>query len=261
MDRYEGLAGPDYEPGAGGTSLANAWELVTGLLNVVGAGSVMEVGAFRGELTARLLDWGRDRGVVVTAVDPVPPPELEALEGLVLVRETSLEALAHLEIPDCVILDGDHNYWTMSEELRLIRENAVGHGPLLIFHDVGWPLGRRDTYHAPEQVPAEHRQPLPPVSGLSDRPDFGSDKPFAHVAVEEGGPRNGVLTAVEDHLGAGMRLAIIPAFHGIGVAWPEQVPWAPAVAEFVAPFDRNPLLERLEADRCHHLIRTQFFSS
>ena len=82
-------------------------------------------------------------------------PELE------LVRATSLEALPRIPLPDAVIIDGDHNYYTVSEELRLIGERAPGAElPLLLFHDVCWPHGRRDDYFAPELIPAEHRQPL-----------------------------------------------------------------------------------------------------
>jgi hypothetical protein len=259
MEPYRTLAGSNYQPGEGGTSLANAKELILGLLNTVHARSVMEIGAFRGELTAHLVEWARETGAAVTAVDPAPPDELQALPDLHLIRETSIQALAHTPITDCVIIDGDHNYWTVREELRLIKENQTGHGPLLIVHDVGWPLGRRDTYHDPELVPDEYRQPLPPETGLSSRPDFAGDQPFAYVSVEEGGARNGVLTAIEDHLDAGMRLVIVPAFHGIGIAWPATAPWAAAVEALVGPLDRNPLLERLEADRCYHLIKTQFF--
>ena len=56
------------------------------------------------------------------AVDPAPKPGLvqldEEREEVELLRETSLEALPHVELADVVIIDGDHNYWTVSEELR-----------------------------------------------------------------------------------------------------------------------------------------------
>ena len=54
------------------------------------------------------------------------------------------------------MIDGDHNYFTVSEELRLIGERAPGAElPLLLFHDVCWPHGRRDDYFDPEQIPAD----------------------------------------------------------------------------------------------------------
>jgi SAM-dependent methyltransferase len=247
--------GPDYDPGDGGTSLATVKELVIGLLDVVAASSVVEIGAFRGQFTAELLA----HGTRVIAVDPQPAPELAALAEahpeLELVRATSLDALPSLAPADVVVVDGDHNYYTVREELRLIRA-AGAPGPLLILHDVGWPLGRRDAYHAPDRVPEELRQPLSPSNGLSATPDFGRDQPFAHVAAVEGGPRNGVLTAVEDYVAGDpmLRLAVVPAFFGVGVVWDERAAWADAVATAVAPWDRSPLVERLEAHRVAHLL-------
>lgn len=242
------------------TSLGNLWEFVLSLLEVVAAGSVAEIGAFRGELTRDLLTWAERADAEVIAIDPKPPAELlrlqESNQRLRLINRTSLEALRHIAMPDVVIIDGDHNYYTVSEELRAIEDRAVGDIPLLLFHDVAWPLARRDTYHSPERIPAEHRQPLLPDVGLSSEPDFAADRPFAHVAAREGGPRNGVLTAIEDFLAerSGIRLAVIPAFFGFGVLWRNDAPWGAAVANIVAPFDRHPVLERLERDRVVRLL-------
>ena len=52
----------------------------------------------------------------------------------------------------------------------------------------------------------------------------------------------------------GLRLALVPAFFGLGLLWAEEAPWAGAVAEIVAPWDRNPVLERLEADRVSNIV-------
>jgi hypothetical protein len=75
------------------------------------------------------------------------------------------------------------------------------------------------------------------------------------VAEGEGGPRNGVLTALEDFVDrrSDRRLATVPAFFGLGVVWHQDAPWAGAVAEILAPWDRNPLLARLEANRVLNL--------
>ena len=52
------------------------------------------------------------------------------------------------------MIDGDHNYFTVREELRLIGERAQGAAlPLLLFHDVGWPHGRRDDYFDAGAIP------------------------------------------------------------------------------------------------------------
>src|SRR6266540_3717757 len=140
-------------------------EVVRRLLDTVRAGSIIEVGADRGDFTAELLDWAAQSRAGVTAIDPEPAAELlelaEAHPELKLVRGPSPEALGEEPLADAIILDGDHNYYTLSRELRLIDERSERVGlPLLLIHDVGWPHARRDTYYSPERVPEEERQPL-----------------------------------------------------------------------------------------------------
>src|SRR5436189_1496784 len=113
-----------YDPGFWGHSLANAFELVVPFLDAVEARSVVEVGAYAGDLTGELLDWAKGSGATVAAIDPSPADELVALaeerRELDLVREKSLVALQRMVTPDAVVIDGDHNYYTVSEELRIV---------------------------------------------------------------------------------------------------------------------------------------------
>jgi hypothetical protein len=253
------------DPGAWSASLVNSAELLIGCLDVSGARSVGEVGAYAGDLTKLLLDWAAEAGARVFAIDPSPQPELEQLAAgradLELVRETSLEAFKTIELPEAMIIDGDHNYYTVSEELRLLAERAGDDLPLLLLHDVSWPHGRRDDYFDPEQIPAEHRQPVVPEGGLYPGVEgiqLGG-LPYHWPAAREDGPRNGVLTAVEDFVGGrdDLHVAVIPAFFGLGVVWRLDAPYAEALAELLEPWDRNPLLERLERNRVLHLASSQ----
>ena len=43
-----------------------------------------------------------------------------------MVRETSLEALKHIPLTDVLVIDGDHNYRTVSQELELVSSRADG---------------------------------------------------------------------------------------------------------------------------------------
>jgi hypothetical protein len=43
----------------------------------------------------------------------------------------------------------------------------------------------------------------------------------------------------------------------LGVVWHTQAPWSEDLARILDPFDRNPILERLEASRVHHLAKGQ----
>jgi Methyltransferase domain len=235
---------------------------MVGCLDAAAPRSVVEIGAYAGDLTALLLDWAAGSGARIVAVDPAPQPELVRLAeehpDLDLVRETSLEALPHIPEPGAVFIDGDHNYFTVSEELRLIAEGAGDDElPLLLFHDVCWPHARRDDYHDPSRIPEEHRHRIAEGAGIF--PGIADVRPgglpYHYPAAREGGPRNGVLTAIEDFLATrdDLRLAVVPAFFGLGVVWPGDAAWAEGVAEVVEPWDRNPLLERLEHNRVAHL--------
>jgi Methyltransferase domain len=257
-----------HDPDRWGVSLAHAAELMLPCLDAAGARSVVEIGAFAGDLTRVLLDWAAGGGATVTAVDPAPQPGLEALArerpGLELVRETSLAALPQRPLPGAIVIDGDHNWWTVSEELRLVAERAAGGElPLLLFHDVSWPHARRDDYYDAAQIPADARHPVVGDSGGIFPGDPGVRRdgglPYPRSAAHEGGPRNGVLTAVEDFVAAhdGLRLVVVPVFFGFGVVWSLDAPWSDAVARILDPWDRNPLLERLEANRVHQLALRQ----
>ena len=242
--------------------MANLAEVLLGCLDTNGAKSVLEIGAYAGVLTRILLGWADEAGARVIAIDPTPHARLVELSEqdpeLELIQEPSTEALSHVPLPDAVIVDGDHNYYTVSEELRLIGERAPGREiPLLMLHDVGWPHGRRDAYWNPERIPEEHRQPtaerpyiFPGEAGVVD-----AGMPMYAAAEREGGPRNGVLTALEDFLdGRGdLDCARLAPFFGFAVVWHREAPWATALAEFVAPWDRNPVLERLEENRVYQL--------
>jgi hypothetical protein len=256
-----------HDPARWGVSLAQMAELMIPCLDAAGARSVTEIGAFAGDLTRVLVHWAEGSGAQVLAVDPAPQKGLERLaqesSRLELIRRPSLEALPALPLPDAVIIDGDHNYFTVSQELRLIAASAgEDRLPLLLFHDVCWPHGRRDDYFDVEQIPEDYRHPVVGSAGGITPGNLGLSPdglPYPRSAASEGGPRNGVLTAVEDFIAAhpSVRLVVVPAFFGFGVAWPLDAPYAEELARILDPWDRNPILERLEASRLLHLAKTQ----
>jgi hypothetical protein len=254
------------DPGGWATSLLHNAEIVLGCLDAVEARSVVEVGAFMGELTRLLLRWAETTGATVIAIDTAPHLDLEVLEpahdNLRLIRATSHASLAELPLADAIILDGDHNYYTVSEELRIIAERAAEQQrklPLLLLHDVGWPHGRRDDYYVPERIPADHRQPLADEGLYPGEPGtYHGGIPCDNPAAHEGGARNGVLTAVEDFISTHewLRLAVVPAFFGLGVIWDTTSSHHDALTKVVSTCDRNPLLQRMEGNRVLHLANT-----
>jgi hypothetical protein len=261
------------DPAGWGPSLLTNAEPILGALAASEAASVIEIGAYAGDFTHLLLRWGAPRGVKVSAVDPSPQPELEQLAAehaeLELIRLPSLVALERIPLADAIVIDGDHNYYTVTEELRRIAARSRSERervPLLLLHDVGWPHGRRDDYYDPEQIPQEYRQPVAEGGGLYPgvKGTHEGAIPYRWPAAEEGGPRNGVLTAVEDFVSGHdepLELAVIPSFYGLGLLWPRSAPYSEELARQLAPLDRNPLLARLERNRVLHLAAAQVHSN
>jgi hypothetical protein len=205
-------------------------QLIAPVLDAVACRSVVEIGALRGDNTRQVLDR-LDPEAVLHVIDPAPgfdPTELEAAYGARyrFHRALSLEVLGTLPPTDVALVDGDHNWYTVLHELRLLRTVARDHGgpmPVLVLHDVGWPYGRRDLYYDPETVPAEHRQPHERAGmrpGRSELVREGGMSPGHWNATHEGGPRNGVLTGLEDALAEHdrpWRMVMVPIYFGLAV--------------------------------------------
>jgi cephalosporin hydroxylase len=215
----------------------------------VGASRIVEVGALRGETTAKMLDaLGPDTELHV--IDPVPafdPTEHEReFPGRYLFhRDLSHNVLPELPPVDVALIDGDHNWYTVYNELRMLRETARREQadlPVMILHDVGWPYGRRDLYYAPEQIPEEFRQPYAQKGILRGRSELvgkGGANPTMFNATHEGGPRNGVMTALDDFIAEHdrpVRLVVLPVYYGLAIAVEEQR--VAATPELAAVLDR-----------------------
>jgi hypothetical protein len=125
---------------------------------------------------------------------------------------------------DCFLIDGDHNWYTVFNELDLIRQRSLLRpGGMIFFHDVEWPYGRRDLYYQPQTIPAQYRNDFDRKGvqrGQTALVDSGGGNAHLCNAIREGGPRNGVLTAIEDFLAeypSEYQFCRIRAQHGLGI--------------------------------------------
>ena len=217
--------------------LSHHWEgVIEPLIRAARPRAVVEVGVSQGATTTSLLELAEECDFVVHGIDPAPgePLDVETLtrehEGrFVFHRAMSLDALPGIREPDVVLLDGDHNWYTVYHELKTLERVAAEERrdfPLTLLHDIDWPYGRRDMYFFPESVPAEHRQEferagLIPFNRRLAR-DGGFGAQTAH-AIREGTPRNGVRTALEDftaEAGFPIHRQDVPGFHGVAVILP-----------------------------------------
>lgn len=227
-------------------SMAELESVIKPLLDLLQPRSVCEIGVEKGRFTEFLLAFCRNGHCSYTGVDVMTEAQVVPLgngKEATYIKGRSLDVLPELPVQDTYFIDGDHNYYTVLNELRLVAKGPERHS-LILLHDVGWPWGRRDIYYQPESIPAEYRHPCRagggPVPGQLALEEWGlgskyGDLSFA-AAESEGGPRNGVLTAVEDFLqergGAGWRLLVVPAVFGLGILYkPETCP--PPVLSFL----------------------------
>lgn len=207
------------------------------LLDCVKPDAIVEIGADYGTNTVNLLEYVQQFGGVVHVIDPLPKFSVDDWEGkygksLVVHEVRSLDALPTIHQMDVVLIDGDHNWYTVYNELKLIEEYARRHDaqfPLVLLHDIGWPYGRRDLYYDPQSIPSEYRKPYK-LKGMSPGretlQDDGGLNSHLYNAAYENGPRNGVLTAVEDFMeesSACYELVQIPANFGLGILLPKEM--------------------------------------
>jgi hypothetical protein len=245
-------------------SLSEHRELIFECLAAVAPKRVVEIGSEAGGMTREMVEWAEREGARFVTVEPYPIPEIRELDArsdsFELVEGRSPEALERVEPADVYLLDGDHNYWTVLHELRAI----YGRGdPVATLHDVGWPCARRDHYYSVDQLPAEAVHPhsftkgqVPGRAELVDDGGFRGGGDYA-VALEEGGQRNGVLTAVEDFLAErkGLAYAHVPLVFGLGIIYSRSAPYAGRLRDLLAPWHENSALERIERNRLELYVR------
>ena len=248
-------------------------DIILDALHIAEARNIVEIGTEFGGTSKLLEGYAREAGGSLSCVDPSPKQSFtDWIAGSDIAHHVampSLEAFATLGPTDAWLVDGDHNWYTVYHELLGIDAASQRDGkPMLVFlHDVGWPCARRDQYCAPDRIPAEFRQPysydggmVPGEPGLVPDTGFRGAGSFA-AALNEGGPRNGVLTAIEDFLerklaeGRELGFAEVPGVFGLGVVFDLDAPWSGAMADLLAPFHCNSLLAALERNRIANYLR------
>jgi hypothetical protein len=187
---------------------------------------ICEIGSSLGEATELLRGIPR---LEITTIDPCVDCDLQqkfASDARIDIRKgLSLEVLPTLDNPyDCILIDGDHNWYTVYNELRVISErNLLRKGGIIFFHDVTWPWARRDLYYSLDTIPEKYRNPWTESGIVRAKNELPGDSGmFAGFkkSVSEGGEHNGVLTAIEDfrkqHKGEYLYFGVI-AGSGLGI--------------------------------------------
>jgi hypothetical protein len=249
------------------------WDLIVApVLEAAGVQRLVEIGALRGENTRQILDR-LGPSAELHVIDPLP--DFDPVEHAkqfagqyIFHRDLSLHVLGQLPPMDAALIDGDHNWYTVYNELRLLAETSRAHEhplPVCVLHDVAWPYGRRDLYYDPDNIPEEHRQPWrragmrPGRKALLPR---GGLNPTLANAEKEGGKHNGVMTGVDDFVASydrPLRTVVVPIYFGLAIVVEEErlarQPDLASVLDHIESRDgKHELLELGEAIRIDGMI-------
>lgn len=243
-------------------------EIIEPLLVILQPETIVEIGSESGNNTARLLEFCKQNGATLHTIDPQPKFDVAAWreqysEHFVFHQSLSLNAIPKIDRFDVVLIDGDHNWYTVFNELKLIERqcaNLMQPFPLLMVHDIGWPYGRRDLYYNPENIPDAYRKSYKQKGmqpGSAELLDEGGLNPDLFNAISEKDLQNGVLTAVEDFLKETeerLELIKIPGLYGFGIIVSlEMKERNNELVEFLKELDIGPVvkrhIEKVENDR------------
>lgn len=212
------------------------WErFIKPIIETAKAKTLVEIGADFGWNTRNILAYCRETGAHVDVIDPAPQPQLHGVLAQFDKEHTyfpmkSVDAIPVISAPDIALIDGDHNWHTVFTELTLLFARASqlsAKPPIVLSHDVAWPYARRDMYYDPHGLKAEVRHPYAYrgiIPGRSELMERGMNGTLAN-ALHEGGPQNGVLTAIEDFItttNVPTSFCKLPFFNGLGILVPRQ---------------------------------------
>ena len=132
-------------------------------------------------------------------------------------KENSLSILSNLSDYDAIFLNDDPNWYTVFNELRIIKMNNDVFPLVFICNNI-FPHKRRDSYKNPDLIPKEF------INDYSKNLEFSDIfiKDGFYHAIEENTPKNGVLTAIEDFLSENGSVGIMDfnLLNGITILYP-----------------------------------------
>jgi len=143
------------------------WPVTKQLLDAIDVSLVVEIGSDTGLQTRLLAEYCDTHRAQLHVIDPLPKYDVELFSKEFQTPpffhlDTSISSLTKISAPSAVLIDGDHNYYTVRTELEILRDQARHQGnalPLILLHDVCWPYGRRDLYYDPDTIPEEFLHP------------------------------------------------------------------------------------------------------
>lgn len=233
------------------------------IIKLIQAKHIIEIGSDEGRNTKNILDYCTKYNACLTSIDPSPNFSIEQFKlkytvNFNFIKSLSLEALPKLDTYDAILIDGDHNWYTVYNELKVIEKNFKDGTsfPLIFLHEVNWPYARRDRYYNPKTIPKEYIQYYEKL-GIDPQEetlvkDRGLNSDFFN-AYFSNTPKNGVLTAIEDFICESnfeFTFMKIPLFNGLGILFIKNLELEKKINEIISNSNLFQLIE-------NELIETQ----
>ena len=134
-------------------------------------------------------------------------------------NELKSSGLLNLSNYDAIFLNDDPNWYTVFNELKIIKESNELFPLVFICNNI-FPHKRRDSYSNPKIIPNEF------IKFFSKNLEYNNillNDGFYH-AIEENTPKNGVLTAIEDFLDENNSIGVlnINFLNGMTILYPKN---------------------------------------
>lgn len=223
---------------------------------------IVEIGTEYAGSSKVLLDYAVQNNAHVYLIDPYPyvnlEQELKKYQGYFThIAQLSLEALKDLVEIDFFFIDGDHNYYTVSNELALIYSKNPSVWTFL--HDVAWPCDFRDMYYNPATLSTTDIHEYTYQDGVDKNNHIVKNGGFHGAgkfawAKKYGGERNGVKKAIEDFLKDNAQYSYnqMNAVMGLGLITPKD---EKALSDILFTPYQNQLIESMEKNRIELYIK------
>ena len=211
------------------------WEyIILPIFKKINPKYIIEIGSENGINTENILEYCILNQSKLTSIDPLPLFDQKKYKKkygnhFEIINDLSLNCLGNLDNYDIILIDGDHNWYTVYNELKIIEKKFDNDNfPTILIHDVDWPYARRDLYYNPDTIPKKYLHPYakmgiyPGQNKLMKNSGLNKD---LNNALYEKTPQNGVLTAIEDFLKeTDLKLCfnVVHAFHGLGIITTEK---------------------------------------
>jgi hypothetical protein len=237
--------------------------IIRPILEEVHAKYIVEIGSDTGLNTKNILDYCLDHNAKMTAIDPAPKFDTEQFkaeygEKFNIYEELSLSRLPILQDFDVILIDGDHNWYTVYNELKIIEKKFKNKKfPIIFLHDISWPYARRDLYYNPENIPETYRQPYKKLGlqpGQKNLLKTGGLNPELNNSIYENNPHNGVLTAIEEFIEQSnqeFQFKKINAFFGLGILYPKNIETNKIIEKTLKNAN---IMEKIEEERIKQIL-------